>query len=85
MKTHLYSLALITISTAVMAGNNAVPEDFGISATQYRISETNYYINKHLEKAGINEFAALLRIYAPTSLEKVKKYLANGRKWTKEL
>jgi len=57
MKIHLFPLALISIGTVVMADNNAAPKDFGISDIQYRVSETNYYIYKHLKKEGLNEFA----------------------------
>ncbi|MCK4507603.1 MAG: DUF1254 domain-containing protein, partial [Desulfuromonadales bacterium] len=51
------TLILLVISSVAFAAEYATPDDFGITDVQYRVSETNHYINKHLKKAGINQFA----------------------------
>ncbi|MCF6265409.1 MAG: DUF1214 domain-containing protein [Desulfuromusa sp.] len=57
MRKIILSFILLVVSSVAFAGDHANPADFGITDLQYRVSETNQYIQKHLKKAGINQFA----------------------------
>lgn len=58
MKKLLAASVAIALSVPAFAQDSvAKPDDFGISDIAYRVSESNSYILKHLEKAGVNEFA----------------------------
>ena len=57
MRKIILPLIFLILNSVAFAGDHATPSDFGISDTQQCVSETNYYINKHIKKAGINQFA----------------------------
>ena len=58
MKKLILASVIAALSTSAMAAEQfAKPADFGITDEGYRVSESNFYIQKHLKKAGINEFA----------------------------